>query len=160
MTLRLAGLSSASGNVLDYDTDRDAGDSKTVTFAGAEAITVSVSIGTTITGTYGTLTINPDGTWSYALNNSDPDTQALAVGDRVKDLFTYTMSDGLASSSSTLTIFIDGSNDGPVITMGGVEGAVTEGNLGATLSESGSIAFEDIDANDLVSVRHTLASAV
>ena len=34
-------------------------------------------------GTYGSLTIAADGTWTYTLNNADADTNALAQGQIV-----------------------------------------------------------------------------
>jgi VCBS repeat-containing protein len=43
------------------------------------------------TGTYGTLTLNADGTYTYTLFASD---QALAEGQNVQDSFNYTLSDG------------------------------------------------------------------
>ena len=67
--------------MLTNDTDVDAGDSKTVTTTGS------------FTGTYGTLSLAANGTWTYTLNNADADTQALAQGQSVADVFNYTMRD-------------------------------------------------------------------
>ncbi len=90
-----------TGNVLANDTDPD-GDALTVTTTGAQA------------GTYGTVTINADGTFSYALDNASPTVQALGVGDTVTETFSYSISDGNGgTSTSTLTIIISGANDGP-----------------------------------------------
>ena len=64
---------------------------------------------------YGTLTLTANGTWTYGLNNSDTDTNALAQGATGSDVFTYTVRDTAgATSSTTLTINISGTNDGPV----------------------------------------------
>ena len=41
-------------------------------------------------------------------------TDALDVSDTVKDVFTYTLSDGTATDTATLTITITGVNDAPV----------------------------------------------
>ena len=91
-----------TGNVLANDTDVD-GDALTVTTTGAQA------------GTYGTVTINADGTYSYALNNANPAVQALGVGETLTETFTYSISDGNGgTATSTLTITITGTNDGPV----------------------------------------------
>ena len=58
---------------------------------------------------------NADGTYTYTLNNTDPDTNALAQGQQVTDQFTYTMTDANgATSSATLTVTITGTNDLPV----------------------------------------------
>ena len=113
-----AGDPSATGNVLTNDTDIDAGDTKTVTTTGS------------FTGTYGTLSLAANGTWTYTLNNADADTQALTQGQSVSDVFNYTMRDASgATSSSTLSITITGTNDAPV--------AVADTNAGDAVSESG-----------------------
>ncbi len=92
----------ATGNVLANDTDADVGDSKLVTTTG------------TFIGAYGALILSANGTWSYALNNTDPDTNALAPGQVAVDVFDYTMRDAKgATSSSTLTIGITGTSDRP-----------------------------------------------
>ena len=124
-----AGNSSATGNVLTNDTDVDAGDSKTVTAVNGSA----ANVGTSINGTYGSLTLGSNGEWTYTLHNADADTNALAQGEAATDVFTYTVSDAAgATSSTTLTINITGTNDQPNIT-GMKTGAVQEdGNSQAT----------------------------
>src|SRR5207237_58296 len=63
----------------------------------------------------GSLTLGAGGTWSYALDNADPDTQALAQGATATDVFAYTVVDANGATSSTsLTITITGTNDAPV----------------------------------------------
>ena len=112
-----AGDSSATGNVLANDTDPDAGDSKTVqgVQAGSVAGPLAAGVGSSIAGTYGSLSLAADGTWTYSLNNADPDTQALQQGQAASDVFTYTMRDDAgATSTTTLTIAITGTNDAPV----------------------------------------------
>ena len=71
-----AGDPTATGNVLTNDTDVDNGDTKTVSAVNGSA----GNVGKARVGNYGTVTINADGSWSYALNNGDPDTNALAQG--------------------------------------------------------------------------------
>ena len=107
-----AGDASASGNVLSNDSDSD-GDSLAVTTTG------------TIQGVYGSLSLAANGTWTYALNNADPDTNALAQGEPAADVFTYTVMDATARPSSTLTVNITGTNDAPNIS-GTTTGAVQE----------------------------------
>jgi VCBS repeat-containing protein len=102
-----------SGNVLTNDTDPDAGDTKAVSaVSGAAAGTV----GGTTAGTYGSLVLNADGTYSYTVNNSSAAVQALrTAGDTLTDTFTYTVRDAAgATSSTTLTVTITGTNDAPV----------------------------------------------
>ncbi len=85
-----------------------------------EPLTVSTT--GTFNGTYGVLTLNSDGTYSYRLymeaeNQAAYDTvQALDEGDApLTDTFNYTATDGDASANSTLTISIFGTNDAPVV---------------------------------------------
>ena len=75
-----------------------------------------------IIGTYGTLTLERDGTWSYALRDDDPDTQALDGGDTpdmVQDIFQIQLVnvDGTTEISAIVPITIDvtGANDAPTI---------------------------------------------
>ena len=77
----VAGDPSATGNVLTNDTDVDTGDSKTVIAVNGSAL----NVGQALVGLYGTLTLLANGSWSYALNNADPDTNALAQGQAVTD---------------------------------------------------------------------------
>ena len=88
---------SGSASVLDNDFD----------FEG-QALTVAAG---TLTGTYGTLTINSDGTYSYVQNASN---QSLALGESAVDSFDYTVSDGSGTDTGTLILTIAGRNDAPV----------------------------------------------
>jgi VCBS repeat-containing protein len=98
----VSGDPTAKGNLLTNDTDPNPGDTLTVTTTG------------TFEGTYGSVTIGADGEWIYTLNNADPDTNALAQGELATEVFTYTITDGHGgTSSSTLTITIEGTDDIP-----------------------------------------------
>lgn len=111
------GNSAASGNVLTNDTDIDSGDTKTVTGAraGTEAAggsLTSVSGATIVNGTYGQLTINTDGSWSYALDNSRTVTQALTQGQSVTESFTYALADGGSlTDTAELNLAITGTTE-------------------------------------------------
>src|SRR5205814_2933758 len=73
------------------------------------------NVGAIVNGTYGTLTLHADGSYSYALDNTRAATRALAQDAVTTDVFAYTNTDNNgASSSSTLTIGVTGTNDGPV----------------------------------------------
>jgi hypothetical protein len=52
------------------------------------------------TGTYGALTLMPDGSYSYALDNANPAINALATGQSCTDTFTYVVSDGKGGSAT------------------------------------------------------------
>lgn len=74
------------------------------------------SNGTTITGKYGTLVIGADGSYTYTLDNSNATVNALKAGQQLTDeVFTYTLSDGSATDTATLTITIAGADDAPAV---------------------------------------------
>src|SRR6185436_1025115 len=121
-----AGDPSATGNVLTNDTDVDTGDTKAVSEVNGSA----ANLGNAVTGTYGSLTLGANGTWTYALDNADADTNALAQGATAADVFTYTVTDANGATASTmLTINITGTNDAPI--------AVADSNGADAVTESG-----------------------
>jgi len=72
-----------------------------------------------IAGTYGSLTLQTDGTYSYALDNSKPATQALAQGAVASDLFTYQVSDAHGLNDlGQITVGVTGTNDAPTASAG------------------------------------------
>src|SRR4029079_17364708 len=99
---------SAASGVLANDADVDTGDTKTVSavaFGGT-----SGTVGSGLAGTYGTLTLNADGSYSYIANKTAA--EALASGQTATEAFSYTMRDATgATASSTLTLTITGAND-------------------------------------------------
>ncbi|MGB9149302.1 MAG: VCBS domain-containing protein, partial [Burkholderiales bacterium] len=112
------GLQTVSGNVLTNDSDPDAGTTLVVTAPG------------TYVGTYGNLTINSNGSYTYTLRNGDGNVQALGQGQVVNDLFTYSASDGITNTPTTLTIKVTGKEDEATGTLA-ISGTVEEG---ATIS--------------------------
>ena len=115
-----------SGDVLANDTSG----------ADTPAAFVSWSTGDTTAidalNTYGTLTQNGDGTWSYALNNALAATQALSASDTLSYTLHYTMQDADGDTSpATLTITITGANDGASVVTAAATGP------DATVYESG-----------------------
>lgn len=108
----------ATGNVITTvdpvdGVDRDI-DSAVLTVSAVGGIPVTNA--TTIVGTYGTLTINPDGSYSYAVDNTLAAVQALGIGDTpLLETFTYTLSDNNGGTDTAqLIIDINGANDAPV----------------------------------------------
>jgi VCBS repeat-containing protein len=136
---------SVSGNVLANDTD-------------PEGDTLVVSNPGTYPGTYGTLTLGANGSYTYAPNAA---ADALAAGEVGEDVFTYTAADAGASDTATLTVTVNGVNDAPTITGGDFTGGVKELNDGAvgensaTLTDTGSISFSDVDLTDTHSATAT-----
>ena len=102
-----------SGNVLSNDSDADSSDTKTVSaisFGGA-----SGTVGQALSGSYGSLTLDADGSYRYVLDNANVTVDALNAGGTLNDSFSYTVTDdnGL-TSTATLTITIHGANDAPL----------------------------------------------
>jgi trimeric autotransporter adhesin len=120
----------ATGNVLANDTDVDQGTVLSVANAG------------TYQGTYGILTLNADGTYSYALDNVSMGVQSLAEGQVVTETFAYQATDGLVSTPSTLTVNITGTNDAPVTT---VDTAAVKEDV--TLIATGNVLANDTDVD-------------
>ncbi|AMC34710.1 retention module-containing protein [Janthinobacterium sp. B9-8] len=102
-----------TGNVLSNDVDVD-GDKLVVQAINNNA----TNVGKAISGQFGLLTINADGSYSYTLDNSNPRVNALNDRDTLSEKFSYTVSDGKGgTSTATLTINIQGNTD-PVVIMG------------------------------------------
>ncbi|MBF0271157.1 MAG: DUF4347 domain-containing protein [Magnetococcales bacterium] len=92
--------SSATGNLLTNDSD-------------PESATLS-AVATTLTGSYGTLTISSSGAYVYVVNDANPTVNALQSGQSLSEAFIYTLSDGSLSTAATLMVTIDGADDLPV----------------------------------------------
>ncbi|WP_319543692.1 tandem-95 repeat protein [uncultured Pseudodesulfovibrio sp.] len=114
-----AALVPATGNVITDavtgDSDVDTGDVLHITEVqyGTESVTTFDTEGNlTIVGTYGTLTIDADGEYSYVADQEAAN-RLDSGSDPVDDVFTYTVSDGDATTTATLTISVSGVNDAP-----------------------------------------------
>src|SRR5882724_9548537 len=95
-------------------TDGDVLASNSLVVTAVDGITVEPG-GADVVGVYGTLHLNVNGTYTYTLDNADPDVQALGAGQTAKDVFSYTASDGHGHvATATLTITVTGTNDAPV----------------------------------------------
>ncbi|MFU8863957.1 MAG: Hint domain-containing protein [Rhodobacterales bacterium] len=58
--------------------------------------------------TYGTVTINSNGLWTYTLNDSNPAVDALNAGETMTDVFVVRLSNTLGWDTQTITITING----------------------------------------------------
>ena len=121
----------------------------------ANGETKTVTVGTGVrTGTYGSLTLNADGSYSYVVDESNAAVQALRVsGQTVSETFTYTMRDtGGLTSSSTLTVTVDGRNDTPVanadVATAIEAGGLNNGTAGTPATGNVLTNDTDVDAND------------
>ncbi len=92
-----------SNNVVDNDSDPDAGDSVIVT--KVNGLDIYAGTGNCVTGTYGTLQVYPDGSSTYRLIDDDPDLVALTGDDPVYDDFTYTIADQCAVTAQATEEF-------------------------------------------------------
>ncbi|MBV5304912.1 MAG: tandem-95 repeat protein, partial [Chlorobium sp.] len=145
----IAGDSPVSGNVLSNDTDADTGETATLTVNPF-----------TLAGSYGTLTLNANGTYSYALNNAFAAVEALRTSaNTLTDTFTYTVKDtNNVTNTANLTITIQGSNDAPVVldeTGYAIEASGTLNHL-AGQRATGNVLINDSDV-DSVSYGETMA---
>ena len=142
----IPGDPAAVGNVLANDSVVDAGAVMVVS-----AVNGSVgNVGASITGIYGSVVIAGDGSYTYTLNNSDPDTNALPQGASASDAFSYTVTDQFgASSSTTLSINITGTDDRPVAPSDGNAIRVTEAGVGfaGNPTATGNVLANDFDVD-------------
>ena len=74
----------------------------------ARAGTSSTGVGSWFEGTYGTLLVDADGSYTYQLNNEDPDTNALGAGQVADDRFTYTYSLNGVLHTDTIVVHVSG----------------------------------------------------
>ena len=131
-----------SGDISANDTDPDASPTHTITAirtGSTEGSGTAGSLGSALTGTYGQLTLNANGSYTYVANQNAAD--ALDVGDTVSDYFNYTVSDGTDTDTGVIRIYILGANDTPVAQND--EGLIEEGSTltvsnGANANVSGS----------------------
>lgn len=125
-----AGVPVANGQVNPYDAN---GDALNFAFVAPDG-----TLAASITREYGTITIHPDGTYTYVLDNDKAN--GLAEGEVVNENFTVQVSDGRGGTAqATVTVNVTGSNDVPTLALGKghltvaddganvVEGAITDG---------------------------------
>ncbi|OKH86658.1 VCBS domain-containing protein, partial [Thalassospira sp. TSL5-1] len=98
-------ISDNDGHGVDSNTENT---SQTLSVVGINGATGN--IGTPVTITYGTITVNSDGTYRYVLNTGNSAVRNLPVGQTLTETFTYTLSDGIDTDVATVTITIDGPN--------------------------------------------------
>ncbi|WP_454845434.1 VCBS domain-containing protein [Pseudomonas farris] len=146
------------------DAGEDSGDyaaSGSITFTDVDLIdTHSVTVTPGASGYLGSFTTDPlsDSTgtgngslgWNFAVNNTA--LQFLGEGQIVTQTYNVAIGDGAVQ---TVTITITGTNDQPTLTITDTTGAMNEGNGTATLSDSGTLSFSDLDSTDTVTVSQT-----
>ena len=72
------------------------------------------NIGSPLTGTYGNITINEDGSYTYELDNTNENLAKIPEGYNFYEIFTYTVTDDTGQTSTAeIVIQINGVNDAP-----------------------------------------------
>ena len=146
-----------TGNVLTNDSDPDTGD--TISVSGVRTGTdtgtgTAGTLGQSLQGLYGSLTLNANGTYSYIVDNSNAAVQALRLpGDQLVEHFTYTISDSHGSTAQAeLDVVISGQNDAPVAVndqASAVEaGGTRNGTPGINPTGNALTNDTDVDAGD------------
>ncbi|WP_025805134.1 retention module-containing protein [Pseudomonas chlororaphis] len=133
-----------SGNVLTNDVQ------------GADRVPSGPITAGTFNGTYGTLVLAADGTYTYTVHTSDPAFLALKGGGSGTDSFTYTLTDADGDTSTANLVLQVHNNDDPVVIQGlnleGAELTVYEQNLAdgsspdvGALTQSGTFNVSALD---------------
>jgi VCBS repeat-containing protein len=104
-------------------------------------------------GTYGTLSIDGSGHWSYVLDNEAPQVQALGAGETVTERFWVRVVDQYGTSSrAPIDIAVTGTNDAPVLAPVGPLGVEERAELSFAAAASdvdgaaGTLSFSLVDA--------------
>ncbi|WP_412553671.1 VCBS domain-containing protein [Shimia sp. MIT1388] len=107
-------------------TDIDTNDTLSFTVLGSD------------TSGFGTLTVNPNGSWSYALNNDSELVQGLNTGDVRTDTFNVAVTDPSgARATTTISITINGADDAEPDPGDGGDGGEPPVPVSTTLSFEG-----------------------
>ena len=119
----IAGSGGTDANATDGNADVQGADGAQVAaiaFAGTNG-----TVGAPLAGLYGSLVIQPGGSYAYTLDNENGVVQGLDKNQTLTETFTYTLTDGDGDpSSATITITIQGSDDG--VTINGLDGEGAE----------------------------------
>ncbi len=147
---------------LTEDTDLDESDnlvaSGTVSSSGGDAGDAGF-IAETLTGDVGELTIDGEGVWNYAADNSQSAIQDLNTGESLTDTFIVTAGDGV--TTTTVIITITGADDVPDLT--GATATLTEDtdlDEADNLVASGRVSSSGGDAGDAGFIAATLTGDV
>ena len=132
------GIPSISGTLTGDDPNND-----NITFHLVDGSGASVS---SIPTKYGVMALNPDGTYTYTLNNDSTDTQSLACGTSVTETFTVRVEDEHGAwTVREVTVTIRGTNDRPELELEGKEASFTED--AGTYESGGKFTVTDVDAD-------------
>jgi len=138
----------------DVDTD-DVQGSFTITAirTGTEAAGTGTggTIGQALPGTYGTLTVNANGSYTYVADQDAADN--LATGATATDVFTYTVSDGTDTDTAQITITVTGINDNDPVAVNDTDTVSRDATISRDAGSAYDIDSDDTDAdNDSLSI--------
>ncbi|MFO0180480.1 MAG: VCBS domain-containing protein, partial [bacterium] len=151
-TNNATGGSNPTGNVLTNDSMVDTGDTLSVSgiSLGTGAPQAGL-VGTILTGTYGTFSIQSNGIYSYQVDNSNSVVQSLRIlGETVSETFTYSIQDSTGlSSSAQIFVVIRGNNDRIVAVSDSNTAVEASGanNTIAGVNPSGNVLANDTDVD-------------
>ncbi len=106
----------------------------------------------TIGGTYGSLTIDAAGNWSYSADNTQLSIQQIDAGESVSDVLTVSTADG---TTHDITITIDGAEDAPTLDNLIADQSTAEDALFSFTVPANT--FSDVDASDTLTYTATLS---
>ena len=130
------GVPSMSGRATGTDANGD-----TLSFGFIDANGAQV---TSIVTPYGVMAMAPDGTYTYTIDNADPDTNGLALGETRTETFTVYVSDGRDGlTTQEITVTLTGTNDRPELSIANAAQGIHED----TASVGGTFAVQDPDSD-------------
>ena len=130
------GVPSMSGRATGTDANGD-----TLSFGFIDANGAQV---TSIVTPYGVMAMAPDGTYTYTIDNADPDTNGLALGETRTETFTVYVSDGRGGlATQEITVTLTGTNDRPELSIANAAQGIQED----TASVGGTFAVQDPDSD-------------
>ena len=130
------GVPSMSGRATGTDANGD-----TLSFGFIDANGAQV---TSIVTPYGVMAMAPDGTYTYTIDNADPNTNGLALGETRTETFTVYVSDGRGGlATQEITVTLTGTNDRPELSIANAAQGIHED----TASVGGTFAVQDPDSD-------------
>lgn len=130
------GVPSMSGRATGTDANGD-----TLSFGFIDANGAQV---TSIVTPYGVMAMAPDGTYTYTIDNADPDTNGLALGETRTETFTVYVSDGRGGlATQEITVTLTGTNDRPELSIANAAQDIHED----TASVGGTFAVQAPDSD-------------
>ncbi|MES2818285.1 MAG: VCBS domain-containing protein, partial [Pseudomonadota bacterium] len=142
-----------SGNVLSYVTDVDDAASELLVSAvrtgAVEGSGIAGTVGNALVGTYGSLTLNADGSWNYTVNNANALVNALDPGETLTESFNYTVTDRSGTGLSDIAVL--------TVTVQGVEDAIAVNSV--FVNEASPYAVFIVTGSEGVAVNLALSDA-